>query len=158
MRKVLTGLLVAAVFGLGAADLAAQGSPSLQGNASVTVPQVLVVVSVTDLSITLANSDFYSGDSGSATGQVSITTRANVAHDVEVTATDITDGSTNVTLEVQDSGDTFQTAGATAVTVLSGLSRGTQAGNAIDFRATADVTTNDPGAYSGTITYTVVAN
>lgn len=152
MKKLTIAVL--AMLAFGAANVSAQ---SANGSASVTIPTVLVVSNVTALNIS-SGFDFSSSNTASASGTVDITTRANILHAVDVTGTAITDGSSSLVFQVNDSGGTPQTVDvSTPVKALASLARGSQT-NTITFTATADVATNDPGTYSGTITYTVVAN
>lgn len=152
MKKLTIAVL--AMVALGAANASAQ---SANASASVTIPTVLVVSNVTALNIS-SGFDFSSSNTASASGTVDITTRSNILHAVNVTGTTITDGTSNLVFKVNDSSGTPQAVDpATPVKALANLTRGS-ATNTITFTATADVATNDPGTYSGTITYTVVAN
>ena len=154
MKRLMMALTVLGVLAVGATDVYAQ---STNGSASVTVPTVLVVSSVTDLTMDGSGFDFSAGETATSTGTVDITTRSNVAHAVDVTGTAITDGTSNLGFSVQDAGGVYQAVSGTAVKALADLARGTRV-SAINFQATADINTHDPGAYTGTITYTVVTN
>lgn len=152
MKKLTTAVL--AMLALGAADLSAQ---SANGNASVTIPQVLVITSVGDLTVASTAFDFSAANTSQATGAVSVGTRSNIAHAIEVTGSDLTLGADNLALEVQASDASWSTVSATAVRAVAGLARGNQSGS-VNFRTTADISLHSPGEYTGTITYTVVAN
>ena len=154
MKKTLIAVAALAFLALGATDVTAQ---TANGNASVTVPTVLVVSNVTNLTMDGTGFDFTTSDVGTSTGTVTIDTRSNVAHAVDVTGTAIGDGTSSLGFNVMDAAGTYQPVGATAVKALANLTRGTQS-NTITFPASSDVNTNDPGSYTGTITYTVVAN
>jgi hypothetical protein len=153
MKKLTMAVL--AMLALGATSVAAQ---SANGAASVTIPTVLVITNVTDLTIAEGAFDFSAGNTSQASGAVTIDTRSNVLHAVDVTGSDLTNGGDNLALEVQGSDASWSTLSATAVKAVANLNPGTQAGNAINFRTTADVSLHAPGEYTGTITYTVVAN
>lgn len=153
MKRLMMAMAMVALV-MGTTELTAQ---TANGNASITVPTVLVVSSVTDLTIDGTGFDFSAGETSTSTGTVDITTRSNVAHAVDVTGTAITDGTSNLGFSVLDAAGTYQAVGATAVKALANLAMGTQT-NTVSFQATADVTTDAPGAYTGTITYTVVTN
>lgn len=155
MKKLTMAVL--AMLALGATDVAAQTN----GSASVTIPTVLVVSNVTDLNIAETDfnmADFASSNTAQATGSVTIDTRSNITHAVDVSGADLLLGTDALALEVQASDGTWATLSGTAVKTLDNLVRGPQTGNIINFRATADVTQHAPGTYTGTITYTVVAN
>lgn len=152
--KKLT-MMVLTVLALGATSLTAQ---SANGAASVTIPTVLVVTSVTDLTIAETAFDFTAANTSQATGSVTIDTRSNVVHAVDVTGSDLTNGGANLGVEVQASDASWSALSATAVKALDNLASGEQVGQAINFRTTADVAQHTPGEYTGTITYTVVAN
>jgi hypothetical protein len=149
MRKLTAGLVMAALLGLGAVNASAQ---TVNGAASVTIP------TVTDLTIAGTQFDFTAGATSTAAGAVTVDTRANVLHAVEVTGAALTLGGDNLTVEVQASDLSWSALSATAVKSVAGLTRGTHAGRAINFRTTADVSLHAPGEYTGTITYTVVAD
>lgn len=153
MRKLMTAIMIAG-FALGAAEVSGQ---SVNGGATVTVPTVLTVTSVTDLVMDGSGFDFTGSETATSTGTVSITTRSNVSHGVDVTGTDITDGNTVLDVEVQDASGVYGTVGGAAVRALDALASGTQT-NVITYQATADVTTDAPGDYTGTLTYTVVTS
>lgn len=155
MRKLTAGLMMAAVLGFGAVDASAQ---TVNGAASVTIPTVLVISGVTDLTIAEAAFDFTAANTSLATGSVTVDTRANVSHAVEVTGAALANGTDNLTLEVQAADLTWSALSGTAVRSLAGLARGEHAASAINFRTTADVSLHAPGEYTGTITYTVVAD
>jgi hypothetical protein len=153
MKKLTVALV--AVFALGGVSEAMAQT----GQATVVVPQVLTIRSVGDLTITLAAGDFsQTTGTASATGDVTVETMGNVAHSVDVTGGDLMNGAEVFTLQVQDAGDSnFKDVSGTAVRAISGLARGLQTGTAT-FQATADVASHAPGTYTGTITYTVIAN
>ena len=153
MRK-LTAVLMVAGLGFGAADVTAQ---TATGNASVTIPTVLVVSSVTNLTLAGTTFDFSAGETATSEGSVTIVTRSNVAHAVDVTGTAIANGGVALDFSVEDANATYQPVGSTAVKALANLGMGTQT-NTISFQAGADVNTHAPGEYTGTITYTVLAN
>lgn len=156
MRKLTAGLMMAAVLGFGAVDASAQAS--VPGQASVTIPTVLVISGVTDLTIVEGDFDFTAGNTSLATGSVTIDTRSNVIHAVEVTGAALTNGTDNLALEVQAADASWSALSATAVRALAPLARGSQTGSTINFQTTADVAQHTPGEYTGTITYTVVAD
>ncbi len=152
MRKLTAVMAMTALMTLaGATDGVAQ---TATGAANVTIPTVLVISSVGDLTIA-GGFDFSTTDASSVTGAVSIVTRSNIVHAVNVSSTAITDGTDNLVFEVESSAGTFEPA-AGPVKALANLARGAQTNN-INFQATANVATNAPGTYTGTITYTVLA-
>ena len=161
MRKLTTALSVAAALVLVPSALLAQ---TQTGDVTVTVPQVLVITSVTDLTISDTDTgwDFSNSDQSTVSGIVTIGTRANIPHDVQVTGAGLTYQSggysgADMVLQVETGTSTWADVGATAVTVLDALARGSHS-SPVTFRTTADVANQGPGTYSGTITYTVVAD
>lgn len=155
MRK-LTGTMLALLVAVGAGELSAQGGPSADGSATVTIPEVLRI-SVGDLVIPETAFDFESGSQSEGEGQVTVTTRSNVEHGVDVTGGDLTMDAYSLPLEVREAGGDFEPVSASAVRALANLARGSQS-NSVDFRVTADLEQHAPGTYEGTITYTVVAD
>lgn len=157
MKKLTVAMAVVAATALGTAELSAQVSD--QGQASVTIPQVLVVTGVGDLAIGAGEFDFSAADSDAGTGTVSVGTRSNIQHAIEVTGTDLTlAGSSALTLDVLDgSSNVVGSVGTTPVQAAAGLARGSRS-TVITFQATASVLDHGPGEYTGTITYTVVAD
>lgn len=156
MRKLaITAVL--AMLAFGATDAVAQ---SANGQATVNIPTVLVITNVTDLTIAETAFDFSAADTAQAGGTVTIDTRSNILHAVDVTLnTAVANGSDVLDLEVlHPDGVTWNPVGGTAVKALDNLSRGSQTGNVINFRTAANVMDHAPGAYSGMVTYTVVAN
>ncbi|MFO7893916.1 MAG: hypothetical protein R6U63_09285 [Longimicrobiales bacterium] len=156
MKKLMIAALAMAAFG--ATDVAAQ---SVNGNATVNIPQVLSIANATDLAIAEDAFDLVSNATQTVTASTTVDTRGNVPHSVEVTGGALTlAGSNDLALEVQNAGGTWAAVGATAVTVLDAttLTRGVHAAQPINFRTEADISKHGPGAYTGTITYTVVAN
>lgn len=152
MKKLTITVLAMLAFGaLGATKASAQ----VTGQATVTIPSVLEITGVTDL--TIAGFDFSGGNSSTATGQTTVDTRGNVPHAVNVAlGSDLTNGA----------GDTFvldvvTTSGlsplGTGALEVATLLRGVHA-TAVQFEATADLGTDAPGTYTGQITYTVVPN
>ena len=155
MNKITMAAL--AMLALGATSVAAQTN----GSANVTIPTVLVVSSVSDLTIADTDFDmtaFTSGNTSQAQGQVTLSTRSNVVHAVDVTGSDLTLGGVVLPLQVLDANSTWQAVGGTEAKALASLPQGVNSGLTIDFRAIMDVTLHGPGTYTGTITYTVVNN
>lgn len=145
----MTGLMMVA----GATDGAAQ---TKAGQVSVTVPTVLVISSVDDLVIT-GGFDFTTLNESAVTGAVSIVTRSNIEHAVDVTTGTVTLGTDDLVFKVAEAGTgTYLDASTTPVKALANLARGERT-NDISFQATANVASNAPGDYAGTITYTVLA-
>lgn len=152
MKKLAAAMAMTALMTVaGATDGVAQ---TATGNASVTIPTVLVISSVGDLTIA-SGFDFSTANESAATGTVSIVTRSNIAHAVDVTSTTVSLGTDNLVFEVQNSDLAYMDATGT-VKALANLPRGEQT-NDVSFRATANVATHAPGEYTGTITYTVLA-
>lgn len=154
MKKM--AMMATVVFALGGVTEAV-AQTTADGQATVTIPQVLMIRSVTDLSIVLAAGDFSDSDTAVGTGSVTVETRANVVHSVTVSGSDLMNEDDAITIEVEAAAGGFSDVNATAVTALSALGRGSQSSQ-VNFQATADVATHAPGTYQGTITYTVVAD
>lgn len=152
--KKLT-MAVFAMLALGATEVAAQTT----GQATVNIPQVLEISAVTELNIAEGAFDFSTANSSTASGTVTVDTRGNVPHAVNVAllSGDLADANSNTLgLSVQTTTNGVQPLGATALEVLDYTTRGVQSGT-VQFEATAALDTEAPGAYSGQITYTVVA-
>lgn len=149
MRKLTMALV--AVFALGAVSEAAAQTET--GTATVTIPEVLQIRSVGDLVIGEGDFNFAESDASTASGTVEVQTRANVQHSVNVSGGSLAQGGTSLDLQVLSGADWV--AMDTEVTVLSALPAGSQAGT-VTFQTTANVATHAPGAYTGTITYTVI--
>lgn len=148
MKKLMIAALAMVAFG--AMDVSAQ-------NASVTIPEVLMITSSGQLTIADTEFDFSAANTSAATGAVTVNTRANVAHAIEVSGSALVLGTDNLNLEVQGSDASWTALSGTAVRAVAGLTRGSQSGT-VNFRTTADVALHAPGEYTGSITYTVVAN
>lgn len=154
MRKH-TVLAVMAVMAVGASELTAQ---TRNGAASVTIPEVLVVTAVTPLTIAEGDFNFSTTDTPVATGVVTIDTRANILHAVDVTGSDLTLDGTPLVLQVEGADGTWTAVSATPVKALGNLAMGRRTGLLINFQTEADVAVHGPGEYTGTITYTVLAD
>lgn len=155
MKKLMIVALAMTAFG--ATNAAAQ----VNGNATVNIPEVLTIANPTDLLIAETAFDLVNNDTHTVTTSTTVDTRGNVPHSVEVTGAALTlAGSNPLDLEVQASDGTWGTVSGTAITVLgpTTLTRGVHTAQPITFRTTADITQHGPGAYTGTITYTVVGN
>jgi hypothetical protein len=152
MRKV-TGAVLALLIGAGASGLTAQ---SANGSASVTIPEVLRI-SVGALEIPASAFDFEESTQAEATGEVSVETRANIEHAVDVTGSDLTMGEYELPLLVQATDSEYYALSGSAIKALGDLGRGTQ-NSMVSFKVLADLAVHAPGTYAGTITYTVVAN
>ena len=153
MKKLMIAAL--AMLAFGAMDVTAQTN----GAATVNIPTVLVVTNVSDLTIAETAFDFSGSNTSQASGSVTIDTRSNVLHAVDVSLNSpVANAGDVLTLKVLGADATWSDVTATAVKALDNLARGTQTGNTISFQTTADVSQHAPGTYSGTITYTVVAN
>jgi hypothetical protein len=167
MRKSALTLIAAAVL-FGAAGPA---SAQVNGSASITVPS-LMTLGVTNTTVTFADPDFAAFDAGyvTATSAASaVTTRANVLHNVQVTA-----GAANMTytgsespaptkassdLEWSTDGSTWTPLSTTAADVFgSSLSRGDAARGDVQYRMALDVANDLPGDYGLAFTYTIIAN
>lgn len=156
MRKLTAAMAITALMTVaGTTNGVAQGGPTATGAASVTIPEVLVISSVGDLTIAEGEFDFSETNEASATGAVNISTRSNIVHAVDVTSTAIEQGGETLKFEVMNSAGTYEPATGT-VKALAGLTRGVRS-NIINFQATANVASHAPGEYTGTITYTVLA-
>lgn len=151
MKRTVT--MLALLIAGGAGGVSAQ---SVNGTASVTIPQVLRI-SVGDLVIPETAFDFESSDQSTGLGDVAVQTRGNVEHAVDVTGADLTMLEHELPLQVRQAGGDFELVSAVPVRALANLNRGTQ-NSVVDFRVEADLALHPPGTYEGTITYTVVAN
>lgn len=149
MKKMAMAVL--AVFALGGV------TEAVAQNASVTIPEVLILRSVSDLVIAGTAFDFSASDQATGTGSVTVETRSNITHAVSVSGADLMKNGDALTLEVQATDNSWQTLNATPVKAIGGLVAGTRSGT-VNFSATADVELHAPGEYIGTITYTVIAD